>query len=211
MGIKNIIFDLCGPIIEIDIQWINQMFMQYGVSEVHSYECLHKAKLTHRFEMGALCVDDFCMEVCDLLHTSLTQEQILHAWNNLIVDLPERHLTLLQELKQHYRLFLLSNSDIVNAKHFTEWINQRAGYNWMEEVFEHAYFSYSTGMRKPDPAIFQHILQQHGLLAAETLFIDDNLKHVNAAQTVGIQAIHLKEGSDIQDLFDSQGVVSLIG
>lgn len=43
---------------------------------------------------------------------------------------------------------------------------------------------------KPDPAIFELLAQRHGLVAADTLFIDDLLANVQAAQALGWQAIH---------------------
>jgi putative hydrolase of the HAD superfamily len=54
------------------------------------------------------------------------------------------------------------------------------------------------GMRKPDPASFQYILDQEGLNAAETLFIDDNGPNVLAAESVGLQVLYLKPGMFIE-------------
>jgi putative hydrolase of the HAD superfamily len=48
------------------------------------------------------------------------------------------------------------------------------------------------GLRKPSIEPFIQILENHGLEAAETVFIDDTLKNIEAAQQVGIQTIHLQ-------------------
>jgi putative hydrolase of the HAD superfamily len=54
------------------------------------------------------------------------------------------------------------------------------------------------GMRKPDPASFTFILEKEGLLAAETLFIDDNEPNIIAAASVGLQVLHLQEGMTVE-------------
>lgn len=43
---------------------------------------------------------------------------------------------------------------------------------------------------KPDPAIYQLLLGRNGLEAADCLFIDDSLKNVKGAETIGMKAHH---------------------
>ena len=183
MTIHNIIFDLCGPIITIDVAGINGVMHRYGVASTEAYQELHRARLTHRFEAGQITPADFCAEVRQILHSDITDDQIFEAWNTLITAFPESHIHLLEQLKKRYRL---------------------AGYDFVGSVFERAYYSWETGMRKPDPAIFRHIVEQHGLQPAETLLIDDNPKHVAGAEAAGLHARLLTRGADITDLFDSQ-------
>ncbi|MFT6442539.1 MAG: putative hydrolase of the HAD superfamily [Salibacteraceae bacterium] len=57
------------------------------------------------------------------------------------------------------------------------------------------------GLRKPDPEIFQVVLNENNLVPKETLFIDDSPQHIASAKTLGIVAYHL-ENEDIGDLFD---------
>jgi putative hydrolase of the HAD superfamily len=54
-------------------------------------------------------------------------------------------------------------------------------------------------MRKPDPAIFQRILDDTGFQPAQTLFIDDSPQHIEAAKKLGIQTIYLEKGMTIED------------
>jgi 2-haloacid dehalogenase len=43
---------------------------------------------------------------------------------------------------------------------------------------------------KPDPRIYNVLLERNALVAAETVFIDDSLKNVEGARAVGMHAIH---------------------
>lgn len=202
MAIRNIIFDLCGPIITIDVAGINRVMHGYGVSSTEAYQELHRARLTHRFESGLISPAHFCQEVRAILHSDITDEQIFEAWNTVITAFPESHIHLLEQLKMRYRLFMLSNSDEVSARFFTNCLNQQAGYDFVNSVFERAYYSCETGMRKPDPAIFRYIMEHHGLQPDETFLIDDNPKHVAGAREAGMHAQLLAKGCDITDLFD---------
>ena len=54
------------------------------------------------------------------------------------------------------------------------------------------------GQRKPDPASFKYILDKEGLVAAETLFIDDNEPNVVAAASVGLKVLFLEPGMRVE-------------
>ena len=55
---------------------------------------------------------------------------------------------------------------------------------------------------KPDPAIYELAITRFGLIPEETLFIDDRLDNIEAAQNLKFQTIHLTDPSLIQDLIE---------
>ena len=55
---------------------------------------------------------------------------------------------------------------------------------------------------KPDPAIYELAISRFDLIPQETLFIDDRLDNIEAAQKLNFQTIHLTDPSLIQDLID---------
>ncbi|OYW79133.1 MAG: hypothetical protein B7Z27_06135, partial [Sphingobacteriia bacterium 32-37-4] len=69
-----------------------------------------------------------------------------------------------------------------------------------DRLFIKAYYSQNLGLRKPYPASFQAILDEQELEARETLFIDDTIKNVEAAQALGLQTIHLAHPLTVLDL-----------
>lgn len=56
---------------------------------------------------------------------------------------------------------------------------------------------------KPDPAIYELAISRFNLIPEETLFIDDRLDNIEAAQNLNFQTIHLTNPSLIQDLIDT--------
>ena len=55
---------------------------------------------------------------------------------------------------------------------------------------------------KPDPAIYKLAISRFDLIPQETLFIDDRLDNIEAAQKLNFQTIHLTDPSLIQELID---------
>ena len=205
--IKNIIFDLCGPIITIDVNLIDNRLHEFGITTEQPYRKLYDSGLTKRFESNLITTAQFCNELRKILETDISDEQICEAWNTLIVDFKREHQTILQKVHNHYRTFVLSNSDVVNAEYFTEFLNNEAGFDFVGHGFDEIFFSYKIGERKPSPKIFQHILAKHNLNAYETLFIDDCEKHCLGAKEVGLNTIWLQKPTDICELFNDNGTL----
>ena len=84
------------------------------------------------------------------------------------------------------RLALLSNAPHVQAKAF-ERVAWTAG-------FERIFVSAPLGLVKPDPAIFEHVLQELDV-PAEDVTVDDRPANVEAAAALGIRAL-LFTGTD---------------
>ena len=55
---------------------------------------------------------------------------------------------------------------------------------------------------KPDLAIYELAISRFDLIPQETLFIDDRLDNIEAAQKLNFQTIHLTDPSLIQELID---------
>ena len=203
--IKNIIFDLCGPIITLDLELMNRRFRDYGVTAVEKpYQKMREEGLTKIYEQGLISTGDFCSEVRRILQCDLTNEEIFDCWNTVVADFPPQHAETLAKLSTRYRLFLLSNSDVVNAEYFIDYIDQRAGEGFMKNTFSGVFFSCDLRLRKPDPKIFLSLAKKTEIDLAETLFVDDCQKHTQSAASLGINVIWLKPEWDIADLFDER-------
>ncbi len=59
--------------------------------------------------------------------------------------------------------------------------------------FDGGVASCEVHINKPDPRIYQALLDKYGLKASECVFIDDNLANVQAAFTLGFVGIRMKE------------------
>jgi len=83
--------------------------------------------------------------------------------------------------------------------------------NWSAETFPRALarfpflqwfdgtvISGSLRVAKPDPAIYQHLLDTYRLRAEDTLFIDDAPRNVDAAAALGMQAMRFVDAAALR-------------
>ncbi len=77
--------------------------------------------------------------------------------------------------------------------------------NHVDEVFDVLVISAEVGMMKPDPHIYELALQQLGVPAEETAFVDDTRVNVEAASRMGIRGILFENAkqmrTDLEALF----------
>ncbi|HJR80418.1 MAG TPA: HAD family phosphatase [Anaerolineales bacterium] len=92
-------------------------------------------------------------------------------------------------LKSRYKFGIVSDAESTAREKAKPWIN--------EALFDVIVFSSEVGVCKPDPKIFQRALEQLGVAASESLFIDDRERNVNGAKALGIHAIHYKNRSQV--------------
>jgi glucose-1-phosphatase len=200
-GIRNIIFDLGVVILNIDFQATEREFKRLGFHEFDElYTQARQIGLFDRLEQGEISPDKFRNELRKLIGIAISDVQIDNAWNSMIGEFPLKRIKFLEELKQKYRIFLLSNTNKIHFDFYNEIFRKEFGYNF-SELFEKMYLSFEIGMRKPDKRIFEYALKQSRLKPGETLFIDDMLQHVEAAMTCNINSYRLKENEEIYDIF----------
>ncbi|MBD79039.1 MAG: HAD family hydrolase [Crocinitomicaceae bacterium] len=200
-GIKNIIFDLGGVILNIDYQRAIDAFIDLGITrEQLQYSQQEQDALFDQLEVGKISPDEFRDGLRALSFLGLTDEEIDGAWNALLLDLPVHRIELLKSLKDKYQLFMLSNTNAIHYEGYTENLRKEHGIEGLEPLFQKTYLSHEIGRRKPDVETFEWVCKDAGIEPSETLFIDDSVQHIEAASKVGLKTHWLKEG-DVSDLF----------
>lgn len=190
--IKNLIFDFGDVLINLDKQAVPVGLATYGTRAVDG----RLEGLARRYEKGQISTDRFLGDACAILQEP-EPERLATLWNRTIRDFPEERLVFLENLKRAagHRIFLLSNTNELHIQHVEKQMGPMR-YGRFRACFEGYYLSHEIGMRKPDAAIFRHVLQSHGLEAGETLFIDDTEEHILGAAALGIRTWHLQVGRE---------------
>ena len=201
-GIKNILFDLGGVVTGLDIKAVLKQFREMGFEELENPEdVLGKYSFFRDYETGRIGTDEFTGSIQRLIGKEAGISNIVHAWNSMILDLPEEHLELLLRLKKKYQIFMLSNTNDLHVRSFNERVRELYGIGGLDEIFEKVYYSHILGMRKPDRKIFEYVLYDSCLNPEETLYIDDTEEHIDSAGQLGIKVYHLRPPELITDLF----------
>lgn len=93
--------------------------------------------------------------------------------------------------------------------------------NWSHETFPYALANYDffelfkgkivvsgeEKLIKPDPKIWELLLDRYNIKAEESVFIDDNAKNIEAAKTLGFITVHVTEETDLRTELEKLGVV----
>lgn len=194
--IDTIIFDFGDIFINLDKQGTISGLQNLGMKEWNA----DFDQLNLSFEVGGISPEDFIGGFQKQLPNA-SKEEILKAWNAVLTDFPFYRLEFLQELSKKYRLFLLSNTDSIHINTF----ETKSGVSFYQDFyncFEKVYFSFDMGLRKPDPKIYQYLIDQHNLIPANTLFVDDKKENTDSAAALGIKVWNLQvEKEDVVDLY----------
>ena len=189
--IKNIILDLGGVLVGLDPQRCISAFRKIGCGALATYVEEHRTEdLFLDTELVRISQAEFCDEVRRLSLTSTPDNDIVWAWNELLTGIPASKLNHLESLKrQGYRLFLLSNTNIMHWSLCRDRFFTSLGKD-ANHYFERIFLSYEMHLAKPDTRIFEQTLNAAGINAGETLFVDDSAENCQAAASLGIATVH---------------------
>lgn len=199
-GIKHLLFDLGGVILNLDYGATERAFVELGIPDfAQRYSQLQQDSTFDGWETGQLSRDEFIKAMQGAAGLPLTAEQIITAWNAMLLDFPLRRLQLLQQLRLHYDMVLLSNTNEIHEEAFNRMLQRSHGIPGLAAFFDRIYFSHRVGLRKPGRAVFERILDDCGFRPEHTLFIDDSPQHIETAKSLGIQTIWLEPGMTIEE------------
>ena len=200
MSVKNIIFDLGGVILNIDLQKTQDAFTALGVKNIDEvFRMGHIESFFKSYETGAINDAEFIASVQKLAGIQLAPEIVIEAWNALLIDFPQERINFLKKIRSKYRLFLLSNTSALHHTRFHEMFKQEFGGS-LDDLFDKAYYSHIIKLHKPDTASYKLITDENRLDPGETLFIDDSVTNVEGAERAGLKGMHLAPGKTILDI-----------
>lgn len=204
-GIRNIIFDLGGVVLNLDYDATADAFQKLGLADFpEMYSQAHQSGLFDTYEKGLCSTPYFINAVLRYLPAGVTANKAVAAWNAMILDFPLENLRLLSDLKTKYRTFLLSNTNEIHVQTVNRALERASGEKTLAPYFEKVYFSCEMQMRKPDTEIFVKVCEENHLEPSETLFIDDTERHVAGAQKAGLRAYLLGKNEKLTDLFGQE-------
>ena len=179
---KNIVFDLGGVVFARDVRKCPQDFIDF-FSFVRAermpdfWNEYDRGTLGYEQVREALCRRNGCtIERCeDYLQRSIAMQEAVPATERLIGELKAAG----------YGLYVLSNM----SREFIDFLRQSEIY----ALFDGDVISCEERVVKPEPRIYEVLLERFGLDPAETLFIDDRRSNLEAAAAFGIKTFHFAD------------------
>lgn len=204
--IRNIIFDLGGVLLNLDMPLCFRNFAALGADREYFLgngnakgaticEGITASGDMDLYQVGGIGTEDFLEAIRRVCRPGTTTEDVLGAWNSCLLDVPAARLELLKWLRgEGYGVYMLSNTNDAHWRRIAE-------VNFPEPLdvyFDGVFLSHELGMAKPDEGIYREVLRCIGTPADECLFIDDAGVNCDAARGVGIRAVRYEIGSDLR-------------
>ena len=198
---RNVIFDLGEVLLDLAIPKTILRFSEIsGKSPEQVKEIYTASDVFLNYEKGLIDDEAFRYGANELFGTRMSDYEFDDIWNGMLHNLSSERLSLLSSITDQFRLFLLSNTNEIHIRKFSEMANNISD-KPLESYFERAYYSNRLKMRKPDHEIFQYVLKENNLLPEETLFLDDNFDNITSARQLGIQTIQITHPSILFQIF----------
>lgn len=202
-NIKNIIFDLGGVIMGLDVPKTIKEFERLGITNVvNDTGHYYTDPIFYDLEIGEISDIGFIEKLRSKSSLNPSVNEIKEAWNAMILDMPKEKIEILFHLKEKYNIFLLSNTNSIHQEKFLREVNKANNISF-NNLFQKAYYSHKIGIRKPNAEVFEFVLNDSCLVSQETLFVDDSLENLKAAESVGIQTYHINDDNTLKLLFKS--------
>jgi glucose-1-phosphatase len=197
--IRNIIFDLGGVLLDLNFNKTMEAFKKLGWEEQNLEAAIHTSAIFLGFEVGKCSPQQFRDNIRPALTSSNNDGQIDDAWNAMLLGIPDDRINYLKRLNKEYQLYLLSNTNEIHVNYHNSMFLEKHRYPF-QDLFIRAFYSFEMGLRKPDTAIFEQVMEETGIKPEETLFIDDLPQNTIAARYLGITALHIQAGTLLQIL-----------
>lgn len=205
-GIRNLLFDLGGVIINLDRQRCVDALTALGDEKADEMLDLSVQRGTLMdLEEGKISPSDFFKCMRQKIGKAVSDEEIVHALNELLIGIPLDRLTLLRKLRQRFNVMMLSNTNpIMFDTKIAECFAQE-GLS-ITDYFDDVYLSYRLKSCKPDIAIFKKVIELSRIVPQETLFFDDSKKNLDAAASLGFKTFLVTPDRDIVTFFNTQSI-----
>jgi putative hydrolase of the HAD superfamily len=201
-GIRNIVFDLGGVLLNIEPKRTIEAFGHLGMEQLIGDKGLtYDHDIFYLMEQGKITPDEFRNGVRKLLSNEVTDQQIDFAWTAMLIDFPSIRVELLQRLRNDFGLYLFSNTNAIHVEKYQSIFRNQHGFE-VSSLFEKLFHSNEIGYRKPTPESYLEIIRLSGVRPEESLFIDDSSVNVEAAIACGLKGFWLQPGQKVEELLN---------
>ncbi len=191
-----VLSDLGGVL--INLNWESSARNLFGTAFQRHELLSHWLSLqsVKQFEAGRCDFGEFHRLFSEETGSRLSIEDFEQEFLSIIGPVKPDCIAIMEELKRHYRLAMLSNT---NHRH----IELLRGQTSLLECFDELFLSYRMHLIKPDPVIFQKVCEQLNTVPEKVFFFDDSQTNVAAAQKEGLHAWRVTSPNEILDIMNT--------
>lgn len=203
MGIKNIVFDFGGVLVDWDPRYLyrgvfqDSEEMEYFLNNICNSAWNIKQDEGRTLEEGTKILQRTFPKYSEQI------EMFYGRWREMVGGDISDNTKLLAPLKLNYHLFGLTNWSMETYPY---------AYNRFQffQEFEGIVVSGEERVIKPGKEIYNILLDRYSIVAEESLFIDDNIDNINSAKELGFNTIHYTSGVDLKMELIAKGITFVL-
>ena len=196
--IQNLIFDVGDVLLEY--RWFEMLTRDYGISEAEARriggEMFDNEIWVQGMDGGRLSLDEAVHEY----EKKYPDDVDVIGWflkngEQMAIKRPEVWDKIAALKDTGYSIYILSN-------YSEELFRMPTTGALFLDLLDGGIVSYQVHALKPEPEIYQILLDKYGLQAEECLFFDDRADNVESARALGIQAVQVTSREMLNETLD---------
>jgi 2-haloacid dehalogenase len=190
---EAIIFDLGGVLVDWNPDYLFRQLIPDEKERKHFFDTICTSDWNEEQDAGRPLKEATDLLVKQYPASKDLIEAYYGRWTEMLGGPIEGTVEIFRQLKENgrYKIYALTNWSAelfpvaLEKYEFLHWFNGRV-------------VSGEEKMRKPHPEFYQLTLDRFNLQPQTSLFIDDNLRNVQAAETMGIGCIHFQNPEQLR-------------
>lgn len=201
-NIKNLLFDLGGVIMDLKRERCVEALTKLGIPDADKMLDLYvQSGEFLLLENGTIGPDEFRNALRHRVSNGreLCDREIDDALNAFLLGIPVHRLQALRRLKEHYKVYMLSNTNPIMFYSEIDRQFRKEGKD-INAYFDGMVASFIAKCSKPDRKIFEYAIEHMNIKPEETLFLDDSQRNLDAAAELGFATVLVAPGSEFEDI-----------
>ena len=183
MKIRAVLLDFGGVIAEEGFQQgLYAIAGKFGLDQKRFFQLANEAVYNSGYVTGKGTEKDYWNEVREHSSIVATDEELRREILSRFIPRDWMLKAVSSMRKQGVLTAILSDQ--------SDWLDQLDARYHFFQYFDNIFNSYHRGKTKRDPTVFAEALQALQVDAGETLFVDDNIGHIDRAAAAGLQTHH---------------------
>lgn len=200
MKIENIIFDFGGVLVDWNPRYLYKHHFEDEIEMEHFLKNICTDEWNVEQDRGRTLSEGTVLLQNKFPEFDSKIQLFYDHWEVMLKgDIPET-VSLLYKLKKKYKIFGLTNWSAETISIAYE------RFPFFKEI-DGIVVSGEEKMIKPDPRIYHLLLDRYNLKAENSIFIDDNINNIRAAEKIGLYAIHFEYPGKLEATLLSMNII----
>ena len=196
-----LLFDLGRVVIDIDFARAFACWAGHARCDPRVFAEPFKRDVSHRrHEVGEIDTREYFAGLKAACAIDISYEQFLEGWNAIFIGEMPGMADLLARAARQLPLYAFTNT---NPDHEIVVLQRYAD---ILANFTEVFISTKIRLRKPDAAAFDHVVKAIGVPARRIVFFDDSIENVAGARARGLQGVHVRSLTDVEDALAALGL-----